>query len=294
MSSLINGPLAAVTVVTNTWEQSCRFYGDAFGYSLLGLGELSAEQRTAFGAKLGRYALWGRAEGSVVRLLELNDPQAHPIREGARAFDLGMAIIEGGTPDVEGSYQRVIRCRFGAISSPQDFYAEGPEPLGQVFMRSVAFLGPAGEQVFVTEITRRKGGVSLLKERAVEGINVPGNVAFCLPNREVIEKFWLPVMGIEPVNDVPLHDPNSPEIMGGPPGMSFDMLLMGSGTDRIGMEFHVYGPYHPDFDYRRYPTSFAKTGLASASWPTTDVDEAATALKAVGCEIISTTRTAHA
>ena len=288
MSNLINGPLQAATVVTNSWEQSCRFYRDAFGYELLAEGELSVSQREAFGQQLGRYTIWGKAAGSVVRLIELNDPAARPIREGSRAFDTGMAIIEAGTPDVEAAYRRVLRCRFGAISSPQDFYAEGPEPLGQVFMRSVAFLGPAGEQVFVTEITKRQGGVSLLKERSVEGINVPGNVAFCLVNRQPIEQFWQPLLGIGPVNDVSLHDPNAPEIMGGPAGLSFDMLLMGFGTERVGMEFHVYSPYHPDFDYKLYSTSFSQTGLAMASWPTADVQATTTSLQKAGCEIIST------
>ena len=287
MNSLVNGPLQAVTVVTNTWEQSCRFYRDALGYGLLGEGELSAVQKAAFGFKLKRYALWGYSNGSVVRLLELTDAQARPIREGARALDSGMAVIEAGTPDVMAAYYRVLRCRFGAYSSPQDFYVEGPEPLGKVLMKSVAFVGPAGEQVFVTEITKRQGGNSLLKEKAVEGINAPGNVAFCLVDRKPIEEFWGPLFGLRPVNDVPLKEPNAPEIMGGPAGMGFDMLLMGFGEERIGMELHIYKPHQPDFDYKTYPTSFDKTGLAMASWPTADVATAAQKLKAANCEIVS-------
>jgi hypothetical protein len=45
-----------------------------------------------------------------------------------------------------------------------------------VVMKSAAFIGPAGEQLFVTQIVRRKGGVSLLKESAVEGVNAPANI----------------------------------------------------------------------------------------------------------------------
>jgi hypothetical protein len=287
MNNLINGPLKAVTVVTNCWEQSCRFYRDALGYNLLAEGELSAAQKAIFGPKLGRYTLWGYETGSVVRLLELNDPQARPIREGARAYDTGMAVIEGGTPDVMQAYFRVLRCRFGSISAPKNFYVEGPEPLGKVLMKSAAFMGPAGEQVFVTEITQREGGVSLLKEKSVEGINAPGNVAFCMVDRQPIENFWGALVGLRPVNDLPVRDPNAPEIMGGPEGMTFDMLLMGFGMERIGMEFHIYGPYQPDYDYRRYPTSFDKTGLASATWPTPNLKTAIETFKAAKIEILS-------
>ncbi len=287
MANLINGPLKAVTVVTNSWEQSCRFYGEALGYNLLGEGELSATQKAAFGEKLGRYTLWGYDSGSVVRVLELKDPNARPIREGARPYDSGMAVIEGGTPDIGAAYERVLRCRFGAISAPKTFYVEGPEPLGKVLMKSAAFIGPAGEQIFVTEITSRTGGVSLLKEKAVEGINAPGNIAFCLVNRQPIEQFWGPLVGLRPVNDLPVEDPNAAEIMGGPAGMSFDMLLMGFGMERIGMEFHIYGPHNAGYEYRTYPTSFDKTGLAMASWPTADVAAAAAQLEAMGHVLIS-------
>lgn len=287
MNNLINGPLQAVTVVTNSWEQSCRFYGDALGYNLLGEGQLSTAQKAAFGSKLGRYSLWGYTNGSVVRLIELNDPAARPIREGARAYDTGMAVIEGGTPDIMNAYYRVIRSRFGAISAPQNFYVEGPEPLGKILMKSAAFMGPAGEQVFVTEITKREGGTSLLKEKAVEGINAPGNVAFCLLNRQPIEQFWGPIVGLRPVNDLPVQDPNAPEIMGGPDNMAFDMLLMGFGMERIGMEFHIYEPHQPNYDYRRYPTSFDKTGLAMASWPTSNVQNAAEKLRAANYEVLA-------
>lgn len=57
-----------------------------------------------------------------------------------------------------------------------------------------------------------------------------------------IENFWQPVLGISPVNDLPLKQPLVAKIMAGPPDMGFDMLLMGHGTHRIGMEQHVYAP----------------------------------------------------
>ncbi len=52
------------------------------------------------------------------------------------------------------------------------------------------------------------------------------------------------------------------------------------------MEFHIYGPHHPEYRYRTCPTSFDKTGLAAASWPTTNLEETSRRLKAAGVQIL--------
>jgi hypothetical protein len=285
--ALLTGSLQAVSVVTNCWAQSMRFYVQALGYQIWQEGVLNAVQRQIFGQHLGRYALLGHAEGSLVRLLETSLTEAPPNRLGARPWDLGMAVIEAGTPDIERAYYRVLRHRFGAISEPAEFDAEGPEPLGMVVMKSAAFIGPAGEQIFVTQIVRRKGGVSLLKESAVEGINSPANVVISMKDRRPIEQFWQPVLGISPVNDLPLKQPLAAKIMAGPPDMGFDMLLMGHGTHRIGMEQHVYAPHNPTYDYQTFPCSFEKTGVASACWQSPDLELAAQKIAEAGYEIIS-------
>jgi catechol 2,3-dioxygenase-like lactoylglutathione lyase family enzyme len=284
---LINGPLQAVSIVTNTWAASLQFYGQALGYDLLAEGQLTARQRALFGEHLGRYALLGHAEGAVVRLLETADATAPPHRLGARPWDLGLGVLEAGTPDVLRAYERVLRHRFGAISEPAEFDAEGPEPLGLVVMRSAAFMGPAGEQIFVTQIVRRTGGVSLLKESAVPGINAPANVVVSLRDRAPIEQFWRPVLGIGPVNDLPMVQPLAAKIMGGPPQMGFDMLLMGYGQERIGLEQHIYGPHNQGFDYQTFPCSFANTGLASACWPCPDLAGAKQTIAAAGMAVVS-------
>ncbi|WP_448520402.1 hypothetical protein [Rhodoflexus sp.] len=285
--ALLTGSLQAVSVVTNCWQQSLRFYKQALGYHIQKEGTLNAAQRNAFGQHLGRYALLGHEEGSLVRLIESALADALPNRLGARPWDLGMAVIEAGTPDIEEAYYRVLRNRFGAISEPAEFDAQGPEPLGMVVMKSAAFMGPAGEQLFVTQIVRRKGGVSLLKESAVAGINAPANVVISMKDRRPIEQFWQPVLGISPVNDLPLKQPLAAKIMAGPPDMGFDMLLMGHGTHRIGMEQHVYAPHNPTYDYVSFPCSFEKTGIASACWQSADLELAAQKIATAGHEIIS-------
>jgi catechol 2,3-dioxygenase-like lactoylglutathione lyase family enzyme len=261
----IDGTLKAISIVTNTREQSLRFYTDGLGYGVLSEGYLTEAQRKAFGVHLGWYCLLGHAEGSVVRLLHTNHAHAVPHRIGAMPYDNGLCVFEAGTPDVERAYSKVLRARFGAIAPPTEFDCEAPEPLGYVLMRSTAFIGPSGEQVFVTQIVNRRGGESLLKEKAVDGINVPANVVISLRNRTQ-QAFYKDLLGIEPVNDLPLRQPGAAAIMGGPSDMGFQMCLMGYGSTRIGMEQHVYEPFHPEYEYRTYPTGFEHTGLASAAW----------------------------
>ena len=182
--SHIKGGLQVVTVISNTWQQSIRFYTKALGYQIRHSGHLTTSQQTIFGENLGQYALLGHIDGAVVRLIELNDKEAIPNRIGANPWDNGLAVMEAGTPDVDKAYWKVMKNKFGAVAPPTEFDCEGPEPLGYVLMKSTAFIGPSGEQIFVTQIVNRKGGVSLLKEQAIDSINTPANAVISLKNRE--------------------------------------------------------------------------------------------------------------
>lgn len=282
----LKGGLLAVTIVSNTWSQSYRFYKDALGYSVLEEGVLTVQQKAIFGVGLNRFCLFGHSEGSVVRLIETLDNQAIPNRIGANPWDNGLGVIEAGTPDVDAAYWQVIRNKFGAIAPPTTFDCEGPEPLGYVLMKSTAFIGPSGEQIFVTQIVDRKGGVSLLKEQSVKGINTPANAVISLENREQ-QFFYDKILGIVPVNDLVLKQPGAAAIMAGPSDMGFDMCLMGAGQHRIGMEQHVYEGHNPTYTYRTYPSSFQQTGLACASWQGKDFEELKAILLENNIEIIS-------
>jgi hypothetical protein len=270
MSHII-GSLQAVSVVSNTWFQSERFYTEGLGYQKLQEGTLSQAQQQVFGTQLGRFALFGHAEGSVVRLIENTNSKARPMRVGARPWDCGAAVFEAGTPDVDKAYWKVLRAKFGAIAPPTQFDCEGPEPLGWILMKSTAFIGPSGEQIFVTQIVNRKGGTSLLKEKSVDGINTPANFVISLKNRAIQQQFWGDVIGLEPVNDLVLRQEGAAAIMGGPSGMGFDMCLMGKGLERIGMEQHIYEPHNEGYDYKVFPCSFENTGLVSACWQGQDL-----------------------
>jgi hypothetical protein len=262
----ILGALQAISIVTNTWERSLQFYQDGLGYQILSEGLLSEAQKKAFGENLGRFVLLGHQEGSVVRLIELKIIKAVPNRINARPWDCGMAVFEAGTPDVDRAYEKLIRNRFGALALPIEFDCEGPEPLGYIVMKSTAFIGPSGEQVFVTQIVGRKGGNSLLKENSVDGINTPANCVISIQNREIQEIFWRDIIGIVPVNDLVLKQAGAAAIMGGPADMGFDMCLMGYELERVGMEQHIYEPHNPTYDFKIFPCDFSKTGLASATW----------------------------
>ena len=283
----ITGALQAISIVTNTWERSLQFYHDGLGYQILSEGQLSKAQKEVFGNNLGKYVLLGHQEGSVVRLIELNDKNALPNRIGARPWDCGMAVFEAGTPNVERAYEKLIRNRFGALALPTEFDCEGPEPLGYILMKSTAFIGPSGEQIFVTQIMGRKGGVSLLKESAIDGINTPANCVLSIQNRKIQKDFWGDILGIFPVNDLPLKQAGAASIMGGPPDMGFDMCLMGHGMERVGMEQHVYEEHNPHYYYKIFPCDFSKTGLASAAWQGANLVELRTKLENNNFEIIS-------
>jgi catechol 2,3-dioxygenase-like lactoylglutathione lyase family enzyme len=271
-SAHITGALQAVTVVTNCWAQSIRFYTEGLGYQILQQGHLTLRQREIFGYHLDKFALLGyEAEGSVVRLIETHNAAAIPNRIGAKPWDNGLCVIEAGTSDVENAYFKVLRARFGAIAPPTEFDCEGPEPLGYVLMRSTAFIGPSGEQLFVTQIVGRKGGVSLLKEKTIDGINAPANAVISLATRQQQQQYE-DVLGLVPVNDLPLKQPGAASIMGGPTDMGFEMCLMGHGMERIGMEQHVYSPQNPDYEYKTYPCDFSMTGIASACWQGKDLE----------------------
>jgi hypothetical protein len=153
-------------------------------------------------------------------------------------------------------------------------------------MRSTAFIGPAGEQLFVTQIVGRKGGVSLLKEQSVDGINSPANAVISLATREQQQQY-ANVLGLIPVNDLTLKQAGAASIMGGPSDMGFEMCLMGTGMDRIGMEQHVYSTQHPDYDYKTYPCDFSKTGVASACWQGADLESLRPKLQQYKWEILS-------
>jgi hypothetical protein len=284
--SHIQETLQAITIVSNTWEQSKRFYTEGLGYTVLNEGELSKKQKKYFGKQLKRFILLGHTEGSVVRLIETINKEALPNRIGARPWDNGMAVFEAGTPDVDRAYFKVLRARFGAICPPTEFDCEAPEPLGYVLMRSTAFIGPSGEQVFVTQIVNRRGGQSLLKEKAVDGINTPANVVISLKNRAQ-QAFYKDILGIMPINDLPLKQPLAAAIMGGPSDMGFDMCLMGNEVERIGMEQHIYEKYNPTYDYKTFPSSFEKTGLVSATWRGKNLDILKKNLKKENKRIIS-------
>ena len=282
----IYGALRAISVVSNCCEQSVRFCTDGLGYQLIEDGFLSDLQRKHFGRHLGKYVLLGHDAGAVVRLFHSSNAQALPNRAGAQPWDNGLAVMECGTPNVQQAYQRLLSQRFGAVVAPLEFDCEGPEPLGYVVMKSTAFVAPAGELIFVTQIVRRQGGVSLLQEAAVAGINTPANAVLSLQSRSQ-QAWYREMLGIYPVNDLILKQPDAAAIMAGPPDMGFDMCLMGTGTERIGMEQHVYEPHNPSFSYRTYPCDFTKTGIASACWQGVELTLLKCKLIASGQEIIS-------
>jgi len=285
--SHFTGTVLAATVITNCWEHSVRFYTSALDYKIVDEGVLSKEQRDIYGIHLGQYILLGQDKGSVIRLIETSNKHALPARLHARPWDPGLCVLEAGVSDVDEIYMSLIRNRFGVLAPPTTFSVEGPEPLGYVEMRAVAILAPAGEQIFLTQITDRKGGIPLWEQRQDIAVFPLGNVAMSLEDR-IAQEFYGSVFGLYPENDLLLKQEKAAYIMGGPPDMGFDMCLMGNNTYKSGMEQHIYKVHNPSFDFNIQPCDFSNTGLASACWKVQDSSNLTTEIKKAGGEILST------
>ncbi len=285
-SSHFSGTALAATIITNTWQQSLRFYTDALGYQIVDEGKLSPQQKEAYGEHLHDYALLGQDKGSVIRLIHSDQVDAKPNRIQARPWDPGLCVMEIGVADVEAVYQSVIRNRFGILAPPTTFSVEGPEPLGYVEMKALAIMAPAGEQLFLTQITDRRGGIPLWEQRRDINVFPLGNVVLSMEDRST-QKFYEEVFGLYPENDLLLRQDEAAFIMGGPQGMGFDMCLMGNGNYKSGMEQHIYKPHNPGFDFKIYPCDFTKTGLASACWKGVNMGELKEKITDAGGEVIA-------
>jgi len=284
--SHFSGTALAASVITNTWEQSLRFYTEALGYQIVDSGKLSPAQQQSYGSHLSKYVLLGQDKGAVIRLIHSDKLEALPNRLQARPWDPGLCVMEIGVADVDAVYRSVIRNRFGILAPPTTFSVEGPEPLGYVEMRALAIMAPAGEQLFLTQITDRRGGTPLWEQRKDINVFPLGNVVISMEDRSA-QRFYGDVFGLYPENDLLLREDKAAFIMGGPSGMGFDMCLMGNGQYKSGMEQHIYKDHNPTFTFDEFPCDFTKTGLASACWQGVDTSHLADKIRAAGGKIIS-------
>ncbi len=287
-SSIFQGTALAATILSNTWDQSIRFYKDTLGYSIVGEGELSAAQNNQFGQSLKRYCLFGQDRGAVIRLIELADHKAVPNRLHANPWDPGLAVMEVGVADVDKLYHTIIRNRFGILAPPTTFSVKGPEPLGFVEMRALAVLGPSGEQIFFTQITQREGGTPLWEQRRDINVFPLGNIVLSMKDRNP-QQFYKDVFQLMPSIDLVLKQKEAAFIMGGPQEMAFDMCLMGNGHYKSGMEQHVYGPHNPEYTFNTFPVDFSKTGLASACWGVHSTENLEESIRSNGGEVLGQT-----
>lgn len=286
--SHFTGTALGATVITNCWTQSVRFYSKALGYQIVHEGELSSKQKNIYGDHLGKFILFGQDKGAVIRLIETSNQKALPNRLNARPWDPGLCVMEIGIADADALYEHVIRNRFGVLAPPTIFSVTGPEPLGFVEMKPVALLGPSGEQIFLTQITNRKGGVPLWEQRKDINVFPLGNIVLSMEDRKA-QQFYEEVFSLYPETDLVLKQDEAAFIMGGPKGMGFDMCLMGNDQYKSGMEQHIYKPHNPSFDFKTYPCDFSLTGLASACWQGSHVAELPEKIINAGGEILGET-----
>lgn len=258
----IVGALQAVTVITNSWAQSIRFYTEALGYKIIERGELTHIQKKTFGRHLGKFALLGYNEGALVRLIETSNAGALPNRIGAHLWDNGLSVMEACTADVERAYWKVLRARFGAISHLGEFDFDTFGNQAGSSAKSVAFIGPSGEQLVVKQLSDCVEGC--------EGINAPTTAVISVP-KHALQSIYSDVLGslsdtVFRANAQPtLRNADAPSTTElGRSIMSYEQLCTHSKQS-------VFSQYTQD-DFTLYPCDFMKTGVASACWQGQDVE----------------------
>lgn len=260
----IVGALQAVTVITNSWAQSIRFYTEALGYKIIERGELTHLQKKTFGRHLGKFALLGYNAGAVVRLIETGNAGALPNRIGAHLWDNGLSVMEACTANIERAYWKVLRARFGAISHLGEFDLDtdtfGNHPTNTA--KSVAFIGPSGEQLVVKQLSDCVEGC--------EGINAPATAVISVPG-QALQSTYSEVLGtlsetVFRANGLPAfcnaNTYSNAEFEGST--MNYEQLCTHGGQS-------VFSEYTKD-NLTLYPCDFMKTGVASACWQGQDVE----------------------
>ncbi|WP_169704819.1 VOC family protein [Runella slithyformis] len=257
----IVGALQAVTVITNSWAQSIRFYTEALGYRIIERGDLTHIQKKTFGRHLGKFALLGYDEGAVVRLIETGNSGALPNRIGAHLWDNGLSVLEACTTDVERAYRKVLRARFGAISHLSEFDFETFGNQANSTAKSVAFIGPSGEQLIVKQLHSWVEGC--------EGINAPTAAVISVP-KHTLQSAYFEVLGslsntiFRANTQSPISNSDNISKVG------FERLLMSYEQILAHSKQPIFWEYNRE-DLPAYPCDFMKTGLASACWQGQDL-----------------------
>lgn len=257
----IVGALQAVTVITNCWAQSIRFYTEALGYRIIERGDLTHNQKNTFGRHLIKFALLGYDEGAVIRLIETGNMGAFPNRIGAHPWDSGLSVMEACTADVETAYRKVLRARFGAISHLDEFDFEAFGNQDNNSIKSVAFIGPSGEQLIVKQANDYVEGCN--------GINAPATAVISVPTHE-LRATYSDVLGWASINDFRVNPRSRFNQIDTPSNPGVEMTMMSHEQLITVQEQLVFSEYGRD-NFQTYPCDFMKTGVASACWQGQDL-----------------------
>lgn len=273
----IVGALQAVTVITNSWVQSIRFYTQALGYKIIERGDLTHIQKKTFGRHLGKFALLGYGEGAVVRLIETSNSGALPNRIGAHLWDSGLSFMEACTADVERAYWKVLRARFGAISHLAEFDFETFENQTDSTAKSAVFIGPSGEHLIVKQL------IHCVED--CEGINSPTTAIISVP-RHTLQTAYFDVLGSLSNTAFRANRQGPSSKADSTSDVGFGRLLM--SCEHISA--HSEPPIFWDYKQEHFPAhscDFMKTGVTSACWQGQDLTILRTKLQEANWRILS-------
>ena len=254
----LQAKVVAFTVVTPDVDTSIRFYRDTMGMQIMSQGAITGTSSGApgLGNTARRYCLAGvpgAIRGATIRILEAPpNASANRPRPGARAWDPGLAVMEGGTRDPAESYRALANAGTPMISPPRYYFFRANGLMRDLDVMSYAPFGPSGEQMFLTANIRNDR-----PDWQEPGLHTsPSNVVIVTLDQRPADAFYENAFGLKRISQMDCQQRNCNELIGAPPDLYFLWgNIGGSGFNMEIWEVRVA-------EGRVYPTALDRTGLA--------------------------------
>lgn len=188
--------VATVTVSRARLEEVVATYEDAFGWTVRWEGALDPALAAAWGVEpAGRRAVLLGADGEtrgLVRLIEGETPPPPPLAT------FGWSALEITVRSCDGMAERLrADRRFRVNGEPRDLQFSA-DPPGQRAMQAV---GPAGEQLYLTQILRQTPGRELAVPPPGAEVGAVFIAVLAAPDYAAAKAFYVDVLGTDPYID---------------------------------------------------------------------------------------------
>ncbi|MFN8534573.1 MAG: hypothetical protein U0556_13630 [Dehalococcoidia bacterium] len=258
--------IATVTVSRARFDDVLRIYQEVFGWSVRWDGTLDSALAAAWGVDPpGRRVVMIGAAGEdrgIVRLIEGETPPPPPLST------YGWSSLEITVRDCDRMAELLRgRPEFRINGEPHDLKFSN-DPPGQRAMQAV---GPAGEQLYLTQILRQTPGSELVTPPADATVGAVFIAVLAVPDYEAAKAFYVDVLGYNAyINGTAALSAAGRE-MGLPVGTIFQMgALRPMGETRIELDGYPAGAG----SVRTRRPGELPPGFSLASLSVVDLDEA--------------------